>query len=87
MVGDRSAIGSRYQTTTGEDTEDWEDLVRVVVDGWASELGLALLLLCSYDLWVAKKIQLPNQSTSIVNLSCDNIKSIYSTSKGMSYIE
>jgi hypothetical protein len=26
-----SAVGSRYQTTTGEDTADWEDLVRVTI--------------------------------------------------------
>jgi hypothetical protein len=26
-----SAVGSRYQSTTGEDTADWEDFLRVVV--------------------------------------------------------
>jgi hypothetical protein len=37
-----SAAGSRYQTTTGEDTADWKDLVRAVVNCRVCELVLAL---------------------------------------------
>jgi hypothetical protein len=36
-----SAVGSRYQATTCEDTADWEDLVRAVVN-CDSELAIAL---------------------------------------------
>jgi hypothetical protein len=39
------SIGSRYQATTGEDTADWEDLVRVVVNCTVYELATELLYL------------------------------------------
>jgi hypothetical protein len=35
-------IVSRYQTTTGEDTANWEDLVRAVVKCLVCELAIAL---------------------------------------------
>jgi hypothetical protein len=37
-----SAVGSLYQATTGEDTEDLEDLVRVVMNCRVCELAIAL---------------------------------------------
>jgi hypothetical protein len=37
-----SAVGSRYQATTSEDREDWEDLVRVVVNCKVCELAKEL---------------------------------------------
>jgi hypothetical protein len=37
-------IGSRYQTTTGEDTVDWEDLVRAVGNCGVCELTMELQL-------------------------------------------
>jgi hypothetical protein len=40
-----SAIGSRYQTMTGEHTADWEDLVRAAVYCRVCELAIALSLL------------------------------------------
>jgi hypothetical protein len=36
------AVGSCYQATTGEDTADWEDLVRAVVNCRECELTIAL---------------------------------------------
>jgi hypothetical protein len=48
-------IGSHYQTTTGDDTADWEGLVRAAVNCRICELALALELLiatiskCSID--------------------------------------
>jgi hypothetical protein len=38
IYGDRS----RYQATTGEDTADWEELVRAVVNCRVCELAIAL---------------------------------------------
>jgi hypothetical protein len=35
-------IGIRYQAMVGEDTADWEDLVRAVVNCRVSELAIAL---------------------------------------------
>jgi hypothetical protein len=35
-------VGSRYQTTTDEDTADWKDLVRAVVNCRVCELAIAL---------------------------------------------
>jgi hypothetical protein len=35
-------IGSRYQTTTGEDTTDWDDLVRAVANCGVCELATVL---------------------------------------------
>jgi hypothetical protein len=35
-------VESRYQTTTVEDTEDWEDLVRAVVNCRVCESAIAL---------------------------------------------
>jgi hypothetical protein len=40
-----SAVGSRYQTTTGEDTAHWKDLVCVAVKCEERELMIARLLL------------------------------------------
>jgi hypothetical protein len=40
-----SAVGSRYWTTTGEDTADWKDLVRVVVNFRVCKSAIALYLL------------------------------------------
>jgi hypothetical protein len=37
-----SAVGSHYRATTGEDTADWEDLIRAVVNHWVCELARAL---------------------------------------------
>jgi hypothetical protein len=37
-----TAVGSRYQTTIGEDTANWEHLVRAVVKCWVCELTIAL---------------------------------------------
>jgi hypothetical protein len=38
-------VESRYQATTGEDTADWEDLVRAVMNCRVCELAIALYLL------------------------------------------
>jgi hypothetical protein len=38
---------SRYQTRTGEDTADWEDLVRAAVNCWVCELAIALFAVVS----------------------------------------
>jgi hypothetical protein len=40
-----SAIGSHYQTTTGEDTADPKDLLRAVVHCGVCEIAIALQLL------------------------------------------
>jgi hypothetical protein len=37
-----SAVGSRYQATTGEDTADWEDLVRALAIRRVCELEIEL---------------------------------------------
>jgi hypothetical protein len=37
-----SAVGSRYQATTCEDTAEWEDLVRAIVNCCVCELAIAL---------------------------------------------
>jgi hypothetical protein len=37
-----SAVVTRYQVTTAEDTEDWKELVRAVVNCWVCELAIAL---------------------------------------------
>jgi hypothetical protein len=46
-------VGIRHQATTGEDTEDWEDLVCAVVKCRVCELMIVLLLLvvtiCKYS--------------------------------------
>jgi hypothetical protein len=41
-------VGNRYQASTGEDTADWEDLVRAVVNCRMCDLTIAMT--CSYDL-------------------------------------
>jgi hypothetical protein len=46
------AFGSRYQTTTGEDTADWEDLVRAVVELQSVWIGVSAIVTCSYVLQV-----------------------------------
>jgi hypothetical protein len=38
-------VGIRHQATTGEDTEDWEDLVRAVVNCRVCEIEIVLYLL------------------------------------------
>jgi hypothetical protein len=40
-----TAFGNRYQATTGEDTADWEDLVRAVVNCRVCEIAITLQLL------------------------------------------
>jgi hypothetical protein len=37
-----TAFGSRYQAPTGEDTAEWEDLMRAVVKCRLCELAIAL---------------------------------------------
>jgi hypothetical protein len=41
----KSAVGNRFQATTGENTADWEDLVRTVVNCWVCKLATAVKLL------------------------------------------
>jgi hypothetical protein len=42
IVKGTSAIGSRYQATTGKNTAHWEDVVRAVVICRVCELAIAL---------------------------------------------
>jgi hypothetical protein len=50
-----SAVRSRYQATTGEDTADWKDLVRDVVNCRECELMIAIYVVaCSYILLVER---------------------------------
>jgi hypothetical protein len=56
-----SAVESRYQTTTGEDTADWEDLVRAVVNCRVCESAIALqLLVVTIYKWSTNPITNPN---------------------------
>jgi hypothetical protein len=41
-VSGTSAVGSRYQTTTGEKTADWNDIVRAIVNCRVCELAILL---------------------------------------------
>jgi hypothetical protein len=41
-VSGTSAVGVRYQATTGEETADWKDLMRAVVNCRVCELAIAL---------------------------------------------
>jgi hypothetical protein len=49
-----SAVGSRHAAATGEDTTNWENSVRVVVNCSVCILAIALVT-CSYDMYVFNK--------------------------------
>jgi hypothetical protein len=54
-------FGIRHQATTGEDTDDWEDLVNVVSNFWVCELAIALwLLIVTICKWSINQITNPN---------------------------
>jgi hypothetical protein len=57
-------VGSRYQTTTGEHTADWEDLARIVINCTVCELTIALqLLVITIRKCSVNPITNPNPST------------------------
>jgi hypothetical protein len=64
-------FGSRYQATTSEDTADWEDLVRAVVNSRVCESAMALQLLV-VRICKLSKIQLPIQTPYITTDARDN---------------
>jgi hypothetical protein len=73
-VREISAVESRYQATTCEDTAEWEYLLCSVVNCRLCESVIALYLLVSTScVHKCSKIQLPIQISSIVTHTFDNI--------------
>jgi hypothetical protein len=48
-VRGKSAAGSRYQITSGDDTADRKDLVRALVNCRVCKLATAFVVTCGYD--------------------------------------